>query len=57
MSYLALGHPYTKSLDVSNEQDALAELARFERAPGAYRTKTAEKSRPPTQAVTIDAHQ
>ena len=54
MSYLALGHPYTKSLDVSNEQDALAELALFDRDPAAYQTKTAEKSRPRAEAVTID---
>src|ERR1700687_815279 len=54
MSYLALGHPYTKSLDVSNEQDALAELALFDRDPAAYQTRTAEKSRPPSEAVTID---
>jgi len=48
------GHPYTKSLDVSNEQEALAELALFERDPGAYQTKTEEKSRPPCEVVTID---
>ncbi len=38
------GHTYTKSLDVSNEQDALAELALFDRDPAAHQTKTAEKS-------------
>jgi len=48
------GHPYTKSLDVSNEQDALAELALFGRNPAAYQTRVAEKSRPPSEAVTID---
>ena len=54
MSYLPWGHPYTKSLDVSNEQDALAELALSDRDPAAYQTKTAKKSRPPSEAVTID---
>ncbi len=54
MSYLALGRTYTKSLDVSNEQDALAELALFDRDPAAYETKTAEKSRPPSEVVTIN---
>ncbi len=48
------GHPYTKSLAVSNEQDALAELALFDRDPAAYQTKTAEKSRPPSQVITIE---
>src|SRR5712692_4818114 len=48
------GHPYTKSLDVSNEQDALAELALFDRDPAGYQTKTAEKSRPPSVVVTVD---
>ena len=38
------GHPYTKSLDVSNERDPLTELALFDRDPAAYETKTAAKS-------------
>ncbi len=32
----------------------MAELALFDRDPGAYQTKTAEKSRPPSEGVTID---
>jgi hypothetical protein len=32
----------------------LAELALFDRDPGAYETKTAAKSRPPSEVVTID---
>src|SRR6266851_4731933 len=54
MSYLALGNPYTKSLESGNEHDALAELALFDRDPASYQTKTVEKSRPPSAAVTID---
>ncbi len=55
MSYLAVRRTYTKSLDVSNERDALVELALFEHDPAAYHAKTQEKSKPPPVVVMIDA--
>jgi integrase len=50
------GHPYTKTLDVGNEQDALTELALFGRDPRAYLTKSEEAARPPpAEGPVLDA--